>query len=283
MQTDSKDYIEVVIDIEPFSEEMAEIAEALLSDLPYDTFLIEEPYLKAYIQKSSYDQMALKAVLSCLEAKTTFTAAPVPARNWNAEWEESIKPIEIAGKVTVRYDDEVVPRKTRFNIRLRPNMAFGTGYHQTTSMMMKFMLDHEDRIRGKVVLDMGCGTGVLGILAAKMKAEKVYAIDIDAVAAQSAFDNAWKNRVSKTVESYCGDASLLQMGKYDVILANIHRNIIIQDLPTYVRCMKKNALLFVSGFFESDIKDIVSAAESLGLCLDGQCLDGEWASLKFRK
>ena len=256
----SSDYIEVEVSIDPFSEENAEILEAMLSDLPYDSFEIGEGSVKCYIQQPLFDRRALRVVLDGLPFAAEFKATKVPFQNWNAQWESSFKPIVVDGVVTVRQvDDKTVPR-TQYNIVLRPEMAFGTGHHETTYMMMQSMLEHKASIRDAVVMDMGCGTAVLGILTAKMGAAKVYGIDIDAVAAQSAYDNARLNRVGTRVEIHCGDASLLQFGSYDVLLANIHRNIILTDLRTYAGSLRGGGLLFLSGFYDSDVEDILKMA-----------------------
>ena len=185
---DSSDYIEVKVSIDPFSEENAEILEAMLSDLPYDSFVIGESDVKCYIQKPQFDRFALKAVLSGLPFKTSFEAAPVPFHNWNAQWENAFQPIVVDGKVTIKQADDRTSPRTRYNIRLRPEMAFGTGHHETTYMMMETMLKDAGEIRDNVVMDMGCGTALLAILAAKMGASRVFGIDIDAVAARSAYD-----------------------------------------------------------------------------------------------
>ncbi|MDE7127064.1 MAG: 50S ribosomal protein L11 methyltransferase, partial [Bacteroidales bacterium] len=138
--------------------------------------------------------------------------------NWNAAWESGFTPIVVDGKCTIKAPYHKDLKKTRFNITINPNMAFGTGHHQTTYMMCKALLDNRQEVKGRTVTDMGCGTAVLAILAAKLGAGHVYGIDIDAVAAISALDNARKNRVSHIVETYCGDASLLQAGSYDIML-----------------------------------------------------------------
>lgn len=282
----SQDYIEVSITIEDFSEERAEITEAEISSLPYDSFAIAEipeKVLKAYIQKDLYDARMLKLALSGLAFNTSFKASLIPARNWNAIWESGFTPIVVDNKVTVKAPFHKDQPKTRFNIKIEPKMAFGTGHHQTTYMMIRAMLKNEKGIKGKTIMDMGCGTGVLAILAAKMRARHTYGIDIDAVATRSAFDNAHLNRVSKKVETYCGDASLLQAGKYNVLLANIHKNIIIQDLRTYSRSLAGGGLLIVSGFYKTDCEDIIKEASDKGLSLLATNSIEEWACLEFLK
>lgn len=280
----SADYIQVTITLSPFSEEMAEILTAELSELPYDGFLVEEPCLKAYVPRESYRPGDLKVVLSGFDCVSGFQAELMPQQNWNKEWEDRFEPIVVdGGQVTVKASFNTDAPRSRFNIWIDPSMAFGTGYHQTTYMMMQMMLRGEEAIRGRNVLDMGCGTAVLSILAAKMRARKVWAVDIDSVAARSAWANVRWNRVSTRVEVLCGDASLLQMGLYDVILANIHRNIILEDLPTYVRCLRRGGLLVVSGFFAGDAAAVTEAAVRQGLSRDESLERDGWSCLRFLK
>jgi len=287
----SQEYIEVCFRLEPFTEDNAEILIAELGgELPYESFVTEdapapgEPaVVKGYIQKESYSAAQLRVVLAGLSFDVQFTATLVIGENWNRSWEERFEPIVVDGTVTVKAPfNKDVPR-TRFNIWIEPKMAFGTGYHHTTFMMMSEMLRLEDRIRDGVVVDMGCGTAVLAILAAKMGARKVSAIDIDLVAAKSAWGNARWNRVGTRIETCCGDASLLQMGKYDLILANINRNVLLQDLPTYVRSLRRGGTILLSGFFDGDVPLLLEAAAAAGVHPVGsRTLDG-WACLRLEK
>ena len=279
----SEEYIEVSVKLDPFSEEMAEILTAELSELPFDSFVTEEPYLKCYIQKEAYKPSDVKVVLSGYPAAADFSAVLVQGQNWNRLWEQGFQPIVVDGKVTVKAPFNADVPRTRFNIWIDPRMAFGTGYHHTTFMMMQRMLALEEFIRDRSVVDMGCGTAILAILAAKMGARKVFAVDIDAVAARSAWGNCRWNKVGTRVETACGDASLLQMGTYDVLLANIHRNIILQDLPTYCRSLRKGGHMLLSGFYEADVPAIRQAAEALGLVFAGQSARDDWACVEFRK
>ena len=283
----SQEYIEVSIRIEPYSDENAEILMAELEELPFESFESENPYLKCYLPKDEYNAQMLRLALSGLEVDsfrvTDFSARLIPATNWNALWESNFTPIVVDGKCTVKASFHKGLKKTRFNITIDPKMAFGTGHHQTTYLMCRALLQHEAAIKGKIIMDMGCGTAILAILAAKMGAAHTYGIDIDAVAAVSAFDNARLNRVSRHVETYCGDASLLQMGKYDVLLANINRNILIQDIPTYSRSLRKGGLLFVSGFYTEDLPMIRGVAEACGLVFTESDSMDNWCRAGFRK
>ena len=282
----SQEYIEVSIQITPFSEENAEIVTAEVSALPYESFSMEDPCLKCYIQKELYDAQALKVILSEFEGygfQVSHSATLMPAVNWNALWESQFSPIVVDGKCTIKASFHKDLKKTRFNIIIDPKMAFGTGHHQTTFMMCRALLENEPEIKGKTVMDMGCGTAILAILAAKMGAGKVYGIDIDAVASISAYDNARANKVGKKVETWCGDASLLQMNSYDVLLANINRNILLQDMSTYSRSLKKNGLLFVSGFYTEDMPMLVGTAAGAGLEYVSHDSIDNWCCIKFRK
>lgn len=282
----SQEYIEVSVKITPYSEENADILTAEVSELHFESFSAEEPYLKCYIQKELYSQQALKVVLdgiSDYDFDVEFSANLMPAVNWNALWESQFTPIVVDGKCTIKASFHEGLRKTRYNITIDPKMAFGTGHHQTTYMMCRALLQNEEAVRGKVVMDMGCGTAVLAILAAKMKASQVYGIDIDAVAAISAYDNARANRVGKVIETYCGDASLLQRNSYDVLLANINRNILLQDIPTYSHCIRKEGLLFVSGFYLEDMPMIIGVAQNSGLEYVSHDSIDNWCCIKFSK
>ena len=282
----SQEYIEVSVKITPFSEENAEIVTAEISELPFESFSNEEPFLKCYIQKELYDAHALKILLAGAEGygfDLEHSATLIPATNWNALWESQFNPIVVDNQCTIKASFHEGLKRTRFNITIDPKMAFGTGHHQTTYMMCRALLQNEDAVRGKVIMDMGCGTAILAILAAKMKASKVYGIDIDAVAAISAYDNARLNRVGTRIETYCGDASLLQRNSYDVLLANINRNILLQDIPTYALCLRKSGLLFVSGFYVEDMPMIVGTAMHAGLEYVSHDSIDNWCCIKFRK
>jgi ribosomal protein L11 methyltransferase len=282
----SQEYIEVTMVITPFSEENAEIVTAEISELPFESFSTEGDLLKCYIQKELYDPQALKVVMSGLDYpnfSVEYSANLMPAVNWNAIWESQFTPIVVDGKCTIKASFHEGLKKTRFNITIDPKMAFGTGHHQTTFMMCRALLQNEEAVRGKIVMDMGCGTAILAILAAKMKAAQVYGIDIDAIAAISAYDNARLNRVGTRIETYCGDASLLQRNSYDVFLANINRNILLQDIPTYAACIRKGGLLFVSGFYLEDMPMIVGMATSVGLNYVSHDSVDNWCCIKFSK
>ena len=229
------------------------------------------------------------------EAASGFTVSfqtnYIKEQNWNLPWEEQFSPIVVDGLCTVKADFHKDLKRTKYNITIKPNMAFGTGHHQTTTLMMRTLLKLAgvegssiaksagtaegsgtfgcvgcNALKGKQVLDMGTGTGILAILAAKLGAlRSVHAIDVDVTAVNSAKENLWKNRLHKAVIVLYGDASLIQAGKYDIILANINRNILMEDLSTYQRGLRPGGLVVMSGFFGEDIPMLVERGAELGL------------------
>lgn len=313
------DYIEVTFNIEPFSIENAEIVEAIVVDCGFESFVTEDEALKGYIpiddysaeiprrlkillgdfcdraQSPRYSSGAAKDAAESTAGSMTSEAASgfsvsfqtnyIKEQNWNLPWEEQFSPIVVDGLCTVKADFHKDLKRTKYNITIKPNMAFGTGHHQTTTLMMRTLLKLAgvessgtaeskgsvgsqgcNALKGKQVLDMGTGTGILAILAAKLGALRpVHAIDVDVTAVNSAKENLWKNRLHKAVIVLYGDASLIQAGKYDIILANINRNILMEDLSTYQRGLRPGGLVVMSGFFGEDIPMLVERGAELGL------------------
>ncbi|MBQ7773465.1 MAG: 50S ribosomal protein L11 methyltransferase [Bacteroidales bacterium] len=296
-------YIEVAIEITPYTEEHAEIVMAMLDDIPFESFSTEEPLLKGYIGQDNFNQQNLKTVLSFFNGgdsgfEVSYTTSFIQEENWNKTWESDFEPIFIDGLVTVKAPFHKNLPLTKYNIRIEPKMAFGTGHHQTTTMMMKALLDLNGEgeksdvmqgfgwksLRGKQVLDMGTGTGVLALLAAKMKAKRaVHAIDVDIVAVNSARENAFKNRLGAAVHTLYGDGSLIQANKYDLILANINRNILLQDMDTYYRGMRTGGILVLSGFYTEDIPVLEECAVRCGFRMAMTRDIDNWASIILYK
>lgn len=279
-------YIEVCIEINPFSEDTAEQIIAVIEDLPFESFVTEEPFLKGYIPQERHSVSDLKTLLSVFGNREDFTLTVtnnfIGHENWNAVWESNYPPIIIGNRCTVKAGFHKGLPRTRYTIKIDPKMAFGTGHHNTTHLMVEAMLDM--RFKGKKVLDMGCGTGILAILAAKMGAEvPVHAIDIDPVAVQSAIENSKKNRAGEKIKSLTGDASLIQRSRYDVILANINRNIILSDLNTYSEALLPGGTILLSGFYNSDAGMIEQEAQKYGLKRTLIREMENWSLLKLEK
>ena len=316
------EYIETVIKFKPFSEEKAEMIIAEISDLGYDGFIIEgegydmvagtiegkdftgasnegtssavSGYLKAYIPKDKYSAHNLKTVLSSFgnlgSPEISFSSVMMPDKNWNAILESGVEPVVVDNLCTLKATFHKGLPKTRYQITIDPEMAFGTGHHQTTYLMMEALLDYRSSdnvpcgLHDVQILDMGCGTGVLAILAAKMGAmTPVHAIDIDPVAVRSARKNCKLNKVGGKVTVLCGDASLIQAGKYDMILANINRNILLEDMSTYSRALRPGGELIVSGFYVGDIEMLNKEALSNSLEFVSNAEREKWARVKYVK
>ena len=282
------DYIAVHIKIEPFSEERAEIVEAEIADLGFDSFTVEEPFLNAYIPMDQFSEPNLKTVLSAFDGadfQVSHTVELVKEQNWNAAWESDFEPVVVGGEVTVKAIYHKDLPRTRYNIVIDPQMSFGSGHHQTTTMMIEQLLEERKNLKGKALLDMGCGTGILAIVAAKLGAAvPVHAVDIDPRCCRSTVTYARRNRVPHKLVTVCGDASVLIRGQYDYILANINRNILLADMASYVRALKpQGGRIFLSGFYTADIPMLLEKAASLGLTEESRRSREDWALLVLKK
>lgn len=256
-----------------------EILIAELGLVGFESFVETNTGLTAYIQKKDWDSSILDDVqiIKSGEFRITYTFNEIEQTNWNAEWERNFRPIVVDNVCTVRAPFHKVPN-TKYDIVIEPKMSFGTGHHETTHMMIQHILKNE--FEGKRVLDMGCGTGVLAILAEKKGAKAVDAIDIDNWCYVNSIENARRNNC-KNVDVFEGDASLLTNKTYDIIIANINRNILLEDMATYVKCLMPNGILLLSGFYKSDIQVIEQECVKYGLKLEETIERNQWVSLKF--
>lgn len=262
-------------------EMYSEILVAMLGELQYESFTDTEVGFNAYIQEEFFSEEALNAIdLSHIpQHQFSFEKEIMPQKNWNAEWEKNFPMIEVDGRCCVRAPFHEKPETVVYDIVIEPKMSFGTGHHETTFMMMQHILDMD--VAGKTVLDMGCGTGVLAILTAMKSAKPVTAIDIDEWSYENTIENIDRNDC-KDIVVKLGDASLIpNEATYDLVLANINRNILLNDMETYVKSMKAGAEILFSGFFESDIPMLTEKANALGLSLIAQLSKNRWASLRF--
>ena len=281
------DYTKVKFAVTPNEEMATDVLAALLAEIGFESFVPEDEGMSAYVPQALYNEENIANVVAEFPIEgfeITYDCQFIEGEDWNAQWEKNyFQPIVLGEDCVIHSTFHTDVPKARYDILIDPKMAFGTGHHQTTYMMCRALLENEDAVRGKVVMDMGCGTAVLAILAAKMKASHVYGIDIDAVAAISAYDNARLNRVGKVIETYCGDASLLQRNTYDVLLANINRNILIQDMQTYAHSIRKGGLLFVSGFYVEDMPMLIGTAAAAGLDYVSHDSIDNWCCITFSK
>lgn len=282
------DYIAVHIRIVPFSEERAEIVEAEIADLGFDSFTVEEPLLNAYIPLEQFSEPNLKTILSGFAGSdfaVSHTVELIREQNWNALWESGFEPVVVGNQVTVRATYHKNLPRTRINVVIDPQMSFGSGHHQTTTMMIEQLLAEGKALRNKAMLDMGCGTGILAIVAAKLGAGvPVHAVDIDPRCVRSTLSNARRNRVPQKIIAVCGDASVLIRGQYDYVLANINRNILLADMASYVRALKpQGGRILLSGFYTADIPMLLDAAAPLGLTERFRRSREDWALLVLQK
>ncbi|MVN22343.1 50S ribosomal protein L11 methyltransferase [Mucilaginibacter arboris] len=232
-----------------------------LAEAGCDTFEEVDFGFKAYLPAAFFNKEKLDERLETFHDMLTFSYEVnlIPQKNWNAVWESNFQPIQIKDQVWVRATFHEPRPDFPFEIVIDPKMAFGTGHHQTTSTMMDFMLDTV--FTGKKVLDMGCGTGILAVLAAKKGATEIVAIDYDLVCYESTVENAALNHV-KDMRILCGSKEAIPEEQFDIILANINRNILLDQMETYQRSLKPGGLLFLSGFYEDPDLDILKAKAS---------------------
>lgn len=279
-------YIEVSISIVPFKEDYAEQIIACVEELGFESFMAEDPFLKGYIPEKLFSAPNLKTLLSAYmgggDFSTSFEYSFIKGENWNSLWESNFNPIVIEMLCTIKASFHKNLPKTRFNITIDPKMAFGTGHHQTTHLMVKGLMN--ETVKGKSVLDMGCGTAILSILAAKMGASSpVISIDNDPIAVDSAIENGKKNRVFSLLKVYEGDSSLLENNEFDLILANINRNIIIADMPRYSKSLRPGGTMLLSGFYAKERDMITSEGSKAGLEFISMDALDDWALVKMRK
>jgi ribosomal protein L11 methyltransferase len=280
------DYNEVIFRLQPYTVEYADILAALLDELPFESFVYEEPFVKAYMPSSRFDLDLLCAKIASFEAIIQFAVSyefsKTESRNWNEEWEKNFPPITVAGRCTVKAGFHKDLPLTQYNIVIDPKMAFGTGHHQTTSLMIEGILDTD--MASKSVLDMGCGTGILAILSVmRGAAHPVTAIDIDPDATSSANENSLVNGVGDAVFVITGDETFIEKDKYDIILANINRNIILSHMESYSAGLRSAGTLLLSGFYTQDRDTICTRAAEFGLQLLCTQEKENWAMLKLVK
>lgn len=277
-------YNEVLFKVAPFSETATDVLAAMLGEIGYESFVVENEQMKAYVADKLYDEDQLKQILADfpLEATIEYEVSVIEQKNWNEEWEKNyFKPIIIGNDCVIHSTFHTDIPEAKFDILIDPKMAFGTGHHETTSQMLTEILDYD--FTGKSVLDMGCGTAVLAILAAKKGAKPVRAIDIDDWVCDNANENIRLNEAA-FIEVECGDASLLADGRtYDVIFANINRNILLNDLNVYAKCMHPGSVIFMSGFYVEDVPAIREEAEKQGLTFDHFRDKNNWVAIRFNK
>ena len=273
------DYIELSVPVSDSAQ--AEIVTAMLSDLPFEAFEEQTGYLKAYIPADLYDEACRTAARQALAqvGVTDAGAKRIARSNWNAEWESDFEPVEVGGRhpVRIRAAHHVPAPEGVVDIVVAPHMSFGTGHHTTTSMMVRRVADMG--VEGLRGLDMGCGTGILSVAALKFGAAAMTAVDIDEWAYANAQENMAANDIHN-INVLIGDASLLDGGEtYDIILANINRNILLNDMPRYAAVLRPGGRLVMSGFYTRDVPVLLEKASSLGLAIESRKEQDDWTAI----
>ena len=273
-------YIEYNFTVSP-TEMGAEILMVELAEVGFDSFEDTPTGIKAYIPKDSWNEHILQDIylLSNPEFTISYQITEIEQVNWNEEWEKNFSPIVVEDLCTVRANFHPVPN-TRYDIVITPKMSFGTGHHETTYMMLQQLLPLS--LEGAKVLDMGCGTGILAIMAALRGARDITAIDIDPWCVENATENVQQNDCSFiTIKE--GDVSLIAGEQYNLILANINRNILLSDIPAYTQALLPLGLLLVSGFYVEDLPAIKEKCQKIGLTYLSHIERNRWVSAKFQR
>ena len=258
--------------------------EILIAELGYagfESFVENENGVIAYIQKEEWNEAILEDiyVLNSKEFEISYTFEEIEPVNWNSEWEKNFNPIQVNDLVSIRAPFHENPNLA-YDIVIEPKMSFGTGHHETTHMMIQQLVDLD--LTDKKTLDMGCGTGILAIFAEMKGAKPIDAIDIDNWCYVNSLENIERNNCHH-ITAYEGEAALLEGKKYEVIIANINRNILLNDMEAYNNCLEKSGILLLSGFYKEDIEIIDAKASSLGMKLDRTIERNNWVSLKYVK
>ena len=274
------DFIELTVQAPP---ELADILVAELGEVGFDTFEDNDAGFCAYTTEEAFDRDAVAEIMSRYQGigELEFSDRVITRQNWNAEWEKNFQPLVIAGRVSVRAPFHPRPAGVEYDIEIMPRMSFGTGHHETTALMIENQLDLDHR--GQRVLDMGCGTGILAIMAEKLGAREVLAIDVEPWTVENARDNAAENHC-RTIECRLGGAELLaDEAPFGIILANINRNVLLEDMAAYVRLLPSGNPILFSGFYEEDLAKITAEATRLGLVYNRHRTLRSWVSVIFTK
>ena len=284
-------YYEVEFKIQPCSQDARDILAALAGEAGFETFEDTDEGVKGYVQQALFNQSALDESLQFFPMEGThiiYDVAEAEDKDWNEQWEqEGFDPIVIDNGKIVIHDGRHLPTQdsaqdTQVSIEIDAHLAFGTGTHETTRMICSTLL--EETLKGKNLLDAGCGTGILGITALKLGANSVTAYDIDEWSSENTRHNAVINQVDENIKIYCSDATLLDgiSQRFQVVMANINRNILLNDMERFRSVMADGATLILSGFYENDCALLIGKAQTLGLSHCQTRVDGDWACMVLR-
>ena len=266
----------------PKNEALKDMFTELLGNIGFDSFMVEDEGFTAYCAENAFNKETLDQLLTLeqLSDVQILKKELIPDQDWNATWESSYEPVVIDNTCRIRAPFHEADSSYKYDLCIEPKMSFGTAHHETTAQIIKLMLIED--FKGKDVLDMGSGTGVLAILAKKLGSAKTVAIDNDEWAYRNALDNVKLNDENEIVVEL-GDANSLNNRQFDIIIANINRNILLRDMHEYVKCLKKGGKIFFSGFYEADLQLIRNEAERLCLSYLNHIKKNEWTAAVFIK
>lgn len=278
-------YLEFVFRTTPCTETVNDVLSAVLGEVGFESFIEQTDGIAAYIQKQLFNEESLKEALAEFPLPNTqieYSYQDAEDKDWNEEWEKNFfQPIIIGDRCIIHSTFHRDVPKAEYDIVINPQMAFGTGHHETTSLIINELLD--SNLQGKSLLDMGCGTSILAILARMRGATPCTAIDIDEWCVRNSLENIALNHVDN-ITAFQGDASsLADQGPFDVVIANINRNILLNDMKHYIARMNSEAELLMSGFYVADIPAIQAEAERNGLHFIHHKEKNRWAVVKFKK
>lgn len=278
------DYYHIRFDLTPCTEAECDILSALLCDAGFESFVPDEAGVSAYIKKELYSPEIVSDALASYEfnAEIQVKEELIPGQDWNSEWEKNyFQPILFENRCVVHSSFHKDYPKAEYDILIDPRMAFGTGHHETTSLMIERLLGNE--LQGKKVLDMGTGTGILAILAAMRGAQQVVGVEIDPPAYENALDNVKLNGVEMVEVRLGGVETVTEEAYFDMVLANINRNIILADIASYAKALKSGGMLVLSGFYVEDVDMIVTEAAKHGLDFVSVLDKKRWANICLLK
>jgi len=276
-------YFEINFSILPFEEYVSDVLASELGEIGFDSFVSTAVGLDAYALETAFDEVKLKDLLENFpfEASIEYKVTKIESKNWNEEWEKHyFEPIVIGNECVIHSSFHKNVPIAKYDIVIDPKMAFGTGHHETTSLVIGRILQME--LQDKTLLDMGCGTAVLAILASMRGAKDILAIDIDTWCTENSIENLQMNHI-ENVEVLLGGAELLAGKHFDIILANINRNILLADMEQYTNCLSIGGELYMSGFYVQDIPLIEAEANRNGLTLIDYHEKNNWVAVKTVK